>query len=40
MSLRFYCFTLKFFLPQVAEINSPQPMDVTEAGLSYDLNGL
>ena len=27
-------------LPQVAEINAPQPMDVTDACFVYDLNGL
>jgi len=30
---------VKFFLPQVVEENSPQPMDVADAGLRYDLNG-
>ncbi len=30
---------VKFFLPQVAEINSPQPMDVMDVSLLYDLNG-
>jgi len=32
-------FALNFYLPQLAEINSPQPMDVTVPGLLYDLNG-
>jgi hypothetical protein len=29
-----------FYLPQVAEINPPQPMDVTDADLLYDLKGV
>ena len=28
------------FLPQVMEISSPQPVDVSDAGLLYDLNDL
>jgi len=28
------------FLPQGMEINSPQPVDVSAAGLLYDFNGL
>jgi hypothetical protein len=30
-------FTSYDFLPQVVETNPPQPMDVTDAGLLYDL---
>ena len=40
MLLPFCLSCVEFFLPQVVEVNPPQPMDVTEPRVMYDFNGL